>query len=77
MDLISGFGDIVVSGTVFYVLVAVGGFILGWVNHGRTVEKRLKKEIADLEKRVDRSEWDWNDLKRLHPELVKGFPPRD
>ena len=36
-------------------------------------DRRLRK----LEKRIDRTEWDWSDLKRLHPNLVKNFPVRD
>ena len=32
--------------------------------------------MARLEERINRSEWDWNDLKRIHPELVKDFPIR-
>ena len=35
------------------------------------------KRIKELEKRINRTEWDWSDLKRLHPNLVKNFPVRD
>lgn len=36
----------------------------------------FRKKIQDLEDRIDRGEWDWNDLKRLKPELFEKFPPR-
>ena len=49
----------------------------------RTLEQRFDRRFAEieqrtagLEQRIDRAEWDWADLKRLHPELVKDFPPR-
>ena len=35
------------------------------------------RRLRELEKRIDRTEWDWSDLKRLHPDLVKNFPVRD
>lgn len=38
------------------------------------VEDRKRLDI--LEERISRAEWDWDDLKRLHPDLVKDFPPR-
>ena len=37
----------------------------------------LKHKVTELEARINRSEWDWNDFKRLHPDLVKDFPKRD
>ena len=30
-----------------------------------------------LNKRINRTEWDWADLKRLRPDIVKDFPHRD
>ena len=63
-ELLDGPG---VFGGIFLVvgLVLLSGAI--WRNH---------RTLSEMQKRIDRSEWDWNDLKRLHPDLVKDFPPR-
>ena len=70
------------------VLLLVGASGLSWVIWGelRTLSGRIakrsdeivedRKRLSDLEGRVSRSEWDWADLKRLHPELVEDFPPK-
>ena len=65
-------GDLASIFTVGRVAFAVVGSMLGWIIRSLTV----KKQIRALEARLDRTEWDWADLKRLHPELVKNFPPR-
>lgn len=60
---------LMISLTATSVAVAVHAFIL---LHGQWRDKRIR----ELEKRIDRTEWDWDDLKRLHPALVKDFPNR-
>ena len=58
------------------VVIAIQGLLLTLEQRRDKRLTEIEKRMAGLEERINRSEWDWNDFKRLHPELVKGFPIR-
>lgn len=78
MDFLRDLADIFTVGKVLYGLASIAGVAMfSRLIRLFTLDKRRQEEIRVLEERVNRTEWDWADLKRLHPELVKDFPPRD
>ncbi|MDE0222517.1 MAG: hypothetical protein OXJ90_24840 [Spirochaetaceae bacterium] len=58
------------------VTIAVQGLFLALEQRRDKRLTEIEGRLAKLEERINRSEWDWSDLKRLHPELVKDFPVR-